>query len=378
MSRWRSINRVRSRLGGALGPLVAVLVLVAILVGLGVWFCLFIVRPWEKALVLQFGEVRYTVEDAGPHFKWPWHQVVHYDGRLLRWDGEETQTVTADRRRVHVDFTARWRIADPRRFREAIGTIPQATSRLSGPIEGAVRDEIARHNLYEVIRSTNEILEIIEAGEQQRELLEEELGEEIEEEIEVEEVETLAAELPALETDAQGDLVAGRPIVLRNMLEDARERTEERFGIHLEDILIKQLSYTSEIEDNVYRQMNAELEKIASGLRSRGRERAEALLGEMQRELDRIEGAADRRVSELGGEAEARTIEILTAAHGRDADLFGFLRRLEVYEQIFNENHTLLLGTDSPLYRTLRDAALLEAPADGESPVAQDAAPADG
>lgn len=349
------LTATRSRRGIALGSVIGLLVILAIILVAALWFCLFTVKPWEKALVLQFGEVRYAVEDAGPHLKWPWQQVVHYDGRLLRWDGEETSTVTADRRRVHVDFTARWRIADPQRFREAIGTIPQATSRLSGPIEGAVRDEIARHNLYEVIRSSNEILEIVRASEQQRELLEGELGEGLEEEIDVEEVETLAAELPELDTDEQGNLVAGRPIVLQNMLADAKNRTEDRFGIHLEDILIKQLSYTSEIEDNVYRQMNAELEKIASGIRSRGRERAETLLGEMQRELDRIEGGADRRVNELRGEAEARAIEILTAAHGRDPELFGFLRRLEVYENIFNENHTLLLGTDTPLYRTLRE-----------------------
>ncbi len=333
------------------------------------WLCLYTVRPWERALVLQFGELRHVTEEPGPHLKWPWQQVEHFDVRLLRWDGEETSTVTADRRRVHVDFTARWRIDDLERFREAIGTIPQATARLGGPIEGAVRDEIARHDLFEVIRSTNQILDIVKEGEQQRELLAEEMGEEFDEEIAVEEVETLAAELPALETDEEGRLVAGRPIVLENMLEDARRRTEQRFGIHLEDIMIKQLSYTAEIEDNVYRQMNAELEKIASGLRSRGRERAEALLGEMQRELDRIEGAADRRVDELRGEAEARAIEIVAEAHGRDPDLFGFLRRLEAYENTFGENHTLLLSTDTPFHRALRNITpeTLE-PADVASP----------
>jgi len=338
---------------GAMTIPLAALLLVLVLGLIVSWLCLYTVRPWEKALVLQFGEVRYPVDEEGPHLKWPWQQVVHFDGRLLRWDGEETSTVTADRRRVYVDFTARWRIDDVEKFREAIGSIPKASSRLGGPIEGAVRDEIARHDLFEVIRSTNEILEVVEAGIPQQELLEEEGGEELEEEIEVEEVETLAAELAELDTDAEGNLIAGRPIVLENMLADARRRTEDRFGIHLEDILIKQLSYTSEIEDNVYRQMNAELEKIASGLRSRGRERAERLLGDMQRELDRIEGDADRRVDELRGEAEARSIKILSAAHGQDPELFGFLRRLEAYDNLFDENHTLMLGTDSPLYRTL-------------------------
>ena len=337
-----------------LGALVVVVVLGAI----AAWFCLYTVRPWEQALILQFGEVRYVTTEQGPHLKWPWQQVQHFDARLLRWDGEETSTVTADRRRVHVDFSARWRIDDVQRFSEAIGTIPQATARLGGPIEGAVRDEIARHDLYEVIRSTNEILAVVEAGQQQREIIEGELGEqageELDDDIDVDEVETLAAELPELDTDADGNLVAGRPLVLENILADARRRTEDRFGIHLEDILIKQLSYTSEIEDNVYRQMNAELEKIASGLRSRGRERAEALLGEMQRELDRIDGAADRRVDELRGTAEARAIEVLAEAHGRDTELFAFLRRLEAYENVLGANHTLLLGTDTPLYRTLR------------------------
>jgi len=349
------VNTTRSAPRPGITRLVSALAVLLGLLLLAAWFCLYVVRPWEVAMVMQFGEVRYVAEEEGPHLKWPWQQVVRYDARLLRWDGEETSTVTGDRRRVHVDFTARWRIVDAKRFREAIGSIPQASSRLSGPIEGAVRDEIARHDLYEVIRSSNDILEVVDAQQQQRALLEEEGGDEgLAETVEVDEVETLAAKLPALETDEAGRPIAGRPIVLENMLEDARSRTEDRFGIHLEDILIKQLSYTAEIEDNVYHQMNAELEKIASGLRSRGRERAEALLGEMQRELDRIEGRADRRVSELRGEAEAGAIEIMAGAHGSDPELFTFLRQLETYEKTLGANHVLLMSLKSPLYRTLR------------------------
>jgi len=83
-----------------------------------VFSALFIVDEREKALVLQFGEVKNVIIDPGLAFKIPLIQeVVKYDDRILPLDTQPLEVTPADDRRLVVDAFARWRIADPVQFR---------------------------------------------------------------------------------------------------------------------------------------------------------------------------------------------------------------------------------------------------------------------
>jgi membrane protease subunit HflC len=335
-----------------------VIVLVAaIVLGLLGWTSLYTTNEWEQAVITQFGEVvGDPVTEAGLHAKLPWQRVKRFDARLLRWDGSQTTTITRDRKTVNVDVTARWRISDAKQFLEAIRSIDQADTRLNGIIAGAVKDEIAKYDLYEVIRSSNRILDI-EAEEITIELDSEEM-----EEISVEEVATLGSDIPELRQAEDGAYLAGRPIVLKGILEEARKRLAQiGLGISLEDILIKQLNYTQEIESNVYAQMNAELQKISAGFRSQGRKRAEQRLGEMERELARIQSQADERAQIIRGQAEAEAIRIYAESYNQGPDFYRFLRTLQAYETSLGENGQIVLGTDGPLFDLLKDLDLEEA-----------------
>ncbi len=330
---------------------IAVLALLFILIGAGfiLYRSVFTITEWEQGLVLQFGEViGEPVTDAGLHFKLPWQEVQIYDRRLLRWDGSQTTTITRDRRTINVDVTARWRVSDARRFREAIGSISQADTRLNGIIEGAVKDEIAKFDLYQVVRSSNRILseeslEITIQGQDNAFA-----------DFEADELATLGADLPRLRTQ-DGEYQAGRPIVLQRILTEAQRRIEQiDLGIHLDDVLIKQLGYISEIEANVYAQMNAELNKIAAGFRSTGRQRAEERLGEMQRELAIIDSSAIERAQRIRGEGEAKSTLIYAEAFNADPEFYKLIRSLEAYDKILQGNTSIVLSTDSPLYQLLR------------------------
>lgn len=329
-----------------------VLLIAAIAIAGGVlaWTSLYTTNEWEQAVITQFGEVvGDPVTEAGLHVKLPWQQVKRFDARLLRWDGSQTTTITRDRKTVNVDVTARWRIDDAKKFLEAIRSIDQADTRLNGIIAGAVKDEIAKYDLYEVIRSSNRILDL------DTEEIAIELDSEDMEEITVEEVATLGSDLPELRQSPDGTYLAGRPIVLKGILEEARKRLNQiGLGIALEDILIKELNYTQEIESNVYAQMNAELQKISAGFRSQGRKRAEQRLGEMEKELARINSEAEQRAQLIRGQAEAQAIRIYADAYNQDPDFYSFLRTLNVYEKALGDNTRIILGTDSPLFELLK------------------------
>ena len=343
-------NHTRSsRRGNAAIAALSVIALLALL-GFLASFCLYTVNEWEQAVVIEFGQVKgEAVTEAGLYFKLPWQKVDTFDSRLLRWDGNQTTAITRDRRTINIDVTARWRISDARRFRETIRSEHLAESRLNGIIEGALKDEIAKFDLFQVVRSSNRILE--ESLEDIGMVIEDaDLGD-----IETDNLATLGADLPRLEQRADGTYGAGRPIVLQNILTEARRRIEQvDIGVHLEDILIKQLSYIRTIESNVYAQMNAELQKIAAGFRSSGRQRAEERLGEMQRELAIIESSAVERAQRIRGEAEAESIHIYANAYNQDPEFFRLLRTLEAYEKILGSNTRIVLGTDSPVYELLK------------------------
>lgn len=329
-------------------PLISIIVIV-VLAAAVLSFCVFTVDEWEQAVVTQFGEVvGEPITEAGLKFKMPWQAVRKFDRRLLRWDGSETTTITRDRRTINIDVTARWRISDARRFLETIGSISQADARLNGIIAGAVKDEIAKFELFEVVRSSNGILDT------ERMLMPNQIGDEIADQVEADDLATLGAALPRLRQENETYL-AGRPIVLDNILREARRRLVQiDLGIQVEDVLIKQLGYIREIEANVYAQMNAELEKIAAGFRSSGRQLAEERLGEMQRELAIIESSAIERAQKIRGEAEAESIRIYADAFNRDPEFYRLIRSLEAYEKILERNSTLVITTDSPIYRILK------------------------
>ncbi len=332
----------------------ALLVLLIGLIGLTVVvfkFCVFTINEWEQAIITQFGEVQGEPRtEAGLYFKMPWQKVQTFDKRLQRWDGSQTTTITRDRRTINVDVTARWRISDARRFRETIRSMNQADSRLNGIIEGAIKDEIAKYDLYEVVRSSNRILD--EGHDDMAKVISAEDDEEI---ISADELATLGADLPRLRQREDGRYEAGRPIVLEGVLAEARRRLEQvGLGIHLEDVLIKQLGYIREIESNVYAQMNAELQKIAAGFRSGGQQRAEQRLGEMERELSIIESGAIERAARIRGSAEGESIAIYAEAYNQDPVFYQLLRSLEAYDKTLGENTTLILSTETPLYELIK------------------------
>ncbi len=311
----------------------------------------FVVNEWQQALVLQFGQIRgKPIAEAGLHARIPFIQnVERFERRLLRWDGSETTTITRDRKTIVVDVSARWRIADARLFREGVGSTHVAARHLNGIIEGAVKDEIAKYDLFEVVRSSNRILRQDEAEDAMAPVVDED-G------VPVMEMATLltSGEVEPLRQDAQERYQAGRPVVIEGILAEARQRLEQvNLGIHLEDLLIKQLNYSASIEENVYAQMNAELQKISAGFRSAGKERAEEKLGEMEKELASIQSRATEQAERIRGEAEAGAIAIYADAYNRDPEFYTFLRTLQSYPLTLSSNATVVIGADSPLYEGL-------------------------
>ena len=277
----------------------------------------------QQVIITQFGQpVGDPVDTPGLHFKVPFIQRTNpFEKRFLEWDGSPNQVPTRDRRFIWVDTYARWRITDPLLFFQRLRDELGAQSRLDDVLDGETRNAVARHDLIEIVRSTNRNPDDV--------LIDSE-----EEAVILERIER------------------GREEITREILDTAAGRTAD-LGIELLDLRLKRINYVEEVQQDVFARMIAERQRVAEQFRSEGQGESARINGERERELAQIQSEAYRQAEELRGEADAEATGIYADAYARDADFYAFTKSLETYEQTMDPSTFFILGTDSELLRFL-------------------------
>jgi membrane protease subunit HflC len=274
-----------------------------------------------------------TVTEAGLHVKLPFVQGVRrFEKRLLTWDGDPNQIPTKGREFIWVDTTARWRIADAKKFLENVASEEGAQSRLDDIIDSVVRDQVSSSELIELVRSASW---------------------EVPAEREAEIKKEVAAER---EEEIKKEIARGREEITRTILAEARKIIPQ-YGIELVDVRIKRLDYIESVREKVYARMISERKRIAAQFRSEGDGRSAEILGTMEKDLRQIRSAAYRQVQEVRGAADAEATRVYGDVYSRDPEFYAFSRTLEIYSEGGNKNSVLILTTDSDYYRYLKHAA---------------------
>ena len=300
-------------------------VILVVLVGLAMvlYSAVYIVDETQQVIITQFGDpVGDAITEPGMHFKAPFIQQANFfDRRFLEWDGDANQVPTRDKRFIWVDSYARWRISEPLRFFQRVRDELGAQSRLDDILDGETRNAVARHDLVEVVRSTNRQPDpsLVESEE----------------------------ETAVLET-----VERGRQEVIAAVLETARARTSD-LGIELIDFQIKRINYVEEVRRDVFLRMIAERNRVAERYRSEGEGEAARIRGEKERDLSRIQSEAYRTAQELQGAADAEATRTYAEAYNRDASFYAFMKSLETLEETADSNSTLILSTDADLLEYL-------------------------
>jgi membrane protease subunit HflC len=371
----------------AVSIIVAVVVVIAAVLVLA---SLYVVHEGEQVVIVQLGRpVGDPVTEPGLHVKKPFIQEVRrFEERLLVWDGEPNQIPTKGREFIWVDTTARWRIADAKRFLESVATEQGAQSRLNDIIDAQVRNAVSSSSLVELVRSLPEEDEDAAAppvpqenAEAEQPPAEDVPAEEVPDEAAEEAADEEAAEEPPLVgeelpergvTQREGweqvvgpgedatdrlpeEITRGREEITRVILAKAREIVPQ-YGIELIDVRIKRLDYVESVREKVYTRMISERKRIAAQFRSEGEGQSAEILGEMEKELRRIRSTAYRRVQQIRGQADAQATKIYGDAYSSDPEFYAFLRTLETYEEKPNSDATLVITTDSDFYRYLKKA----------------------
>ncbi|EPX78850.1 protease modulator HflC [Salipiger mucosus] len=280
---------------------------------------IFVVDEREKALVLQFGQIRSVKEEPGLAFKVPVIQdVVRYDDRILSLDTETIEVTPSDDRRLVVDAFARYRIADVVQFRQAVGVggVRTAEDRLSGILNAQIREVLGADQV-----TSDRIL-----SEDRRDLM------------------------------------------LR--IRDQARSQALSLGIDVVDVRLKQTNLPSQNLEATFARMRAEREREAADEIARGNEAAQRVRALADRTVVETESEANRDADVIRGEADAERNAIFAEAFGSDPEFFAFYRSLQAYERALQGgNSRLVMTPDSEFFAYFRNEAPQGMPvAVGEQP----------
>ncbi len=296
------------------------LVLLAIVV---VYDGFFILEEGKQVVITQFGApVGDPVTEAGLHFKMPFIQQTEvFEKKILIWDGEPNQIPTNDKTYVFIDVTARWRIANALKFLQAVRNEARAQSLLSDIIDGTVRDMVNKNDLIEIIRSSDWSVATMS---------------------ETTDITTIGTK-PKNGRDG-----------IANQVREIASKVTPQYGIELIDVIIKRVNYIDSVRLKVYDRMISERKRIAAEKRSTGEGQKAEILGTVQRKLKEIISGANLEAVKVRGKADAEATRIYGAAYSQDPDFYAFQKTLESYPEIVGKNTTLVLSSDSDLYRYLK------------------------
>ena len=265
---------------------------------------IFIVDEREKALVLQFGQIKSIKEEPGLAFKIPLIQeVVRYDDRILSLDTQEIEVTPSDDRRLVVDAFARYRIADLQQFRQAVGVggVRAAEDRLESILNAQVREVLGSDQV-----TSNTILS------------------------------------------------SDRAILMSRIRDQARQFARP-LGIDIVDVRLKQTNLPDQNLDATFARMRAEREREAADEIARGEEAAQRVRAQADRTVVELVSDATRQADITRGEADARRNNIFAQAFGQDPEFFEFYRSLTAYQRALRGNNsTLVLSPDSEFFDYLK------------------------
>mgnify|MGYP000176836474 CR=1 FL=1 len=269
---------------------------------------IFVVDERERALVLQFGQIRQVIEEPGLNFKIPFIQdVVYYDDRILSIDTATIEVTPSDDRRLVVDAFARFRITDVVQFRQAVGAggIRAGEERLEGIINPTIRAVLGADGV-----TSNTILS------------------------------------------------AERSRLMDEITAQARARAAA-LGLEVLDVRLKQTNLPSQNLEATFARMRAEREREATDERARGEEAALRVRAQADRTVVELVSDARREAEIIRGEADAQRNSIFAEAFGQDQEFFEFYRSMTAYERaLMQRNSTMVLSPDSEFFEYLGGSRL--------------------
>jgi len=282
------------------GGAIAATVLVALVVA---YSTLFTVYQTRQALVVRLGQPVRVITEPGLNVKIPLiDTVIHIDKRILDIESPAQEVIASDQKRLVVDAFARYKIVEPLKFYQTVGSIEGGNARLLTLMNSALRRVLGEVTLTQVVRDQREQL--------------------------------MATVRKQLEGEAKD------------------------FGINVVDVRIRRADLPEQNSQAVYERMKTERQQDAAQIRAQGNQRGQEIRAKADRDVTVLVADALSTAEQVRGEGDGERNRIFAEAYGQDTDFFAFYRTMQAYEQGLGHKDTrMLLKPDSDFFRFFGDPA---------------------
>ena len=281
--------------------IIVVLVLLAILAANS----MFIVKENQYACTVRFSAIIDTTGEAGLHFKVPFLDSVKYFTKATQlYDIPPSEVLTSDKQNMAVDCYILWSISDPLRFYQTLGSNTVAEQRL----------DALTYNELKTVMGTLAQADIInmEDGAERNEIYE-----------------GIAKDVDAL---------------------------AQTYGIHVEDVKIKQFDLPESNLNAVYSRMISERNQMAEKYTADGKYDASVIVNDVDKQVNIIVSNAEAEAAKLVAEGEAEYMRMLAAAYDSEdkKDFYEFTLALDALKKSLNGSEkTIILDENSALAQIL-------------------------
>lgn len=280
---------------------IALVVALAVVLGASV----FTLDAREVGVVTRLGAPVKTVLEPGLNLRLPWpiEQVQRFDSRSHLLGVEAIEVLTQDKKNLVVEVFAVWRIQDPLRFLEAVGTAELGAARLEDLVVSRLAASLGN---------------------------------------------VAYADLLAVRDDATSLLPA-------QALAQVREGAATRLGIEVQELRLRHLGLPLQNEQSIYERMRAERRRIANAYRSKGEEQAIGIRARADREAAELLAGADKDAGAITARAEEASARLYAQAYAEDPEFYRFLRSLDAAKTVLDDGTVLVLSPDHPLVTVLTE-----------------------
>jgi len=259
----------------------------------------------EFAVLTQFGKPSRTITQAGLYFKRPffWETVHRIDRRNHIFSTQPIQLLMGDKNPLIVTCYICWQVSDPQIYFQSILDQTVARQKLGDMISSQLGSVLGGYNLTDIINPDNK-----------------------------------QVKLPQIESA---------------IMKAANNKTSQLYGITVVLLGIRKIEYPAIVAKAVFNRMRSEREKEAMKYRAEGMEKAAVIKAKADRQAKEIIAEATMKAAQIKAEGDQKALQIYAQTYAKDPDLYEYIKSLELYQQVLQDNATLILSTDSKLFKHL-------------------------
>ncbi|MCW8825425.1 MAG: protease modulator HflC [Gammaproteobacteria bacterium] len=265
---------------------------------------IFVVNEKELAIKFQLGEFVRADYTPGIYFKLPFvNNVRKFERRIITLDAPPVPYLTLEKKNLIVDSYIKWRIVNVEAYyRSMRGQESKASERLSKIVQEGLRNEFAKRTIQEAI--------------------------------------------------------SGERAEIMQMMSTNISKQVSEFGIEVIDVRIKRIDLPVEVSESVFKRMRAERERVAKDLRSRGKEEAERIKADADKQGTVLLAEANRESEQTRGAGDAKAAEIYAKAYGKNEEFYDLYRSLGAYQNVFSQSEDLMvIDAQSEFFKYFKDSA---------------------